>query len=143
MADPYSSGMFVQNPYVMKNEVKGKLITILDGKIEERGLNLIKQISRCVCKNEIHELIITDEEAAPGSLVNKVAYLGFMEIEQGSVMIAGDTLRVGDKLIGQVAGFDETHMPNHLNIVIKAAARRTGLELSLQLGESCVFSMTD
>jgi hypothetical protein len=131
--------MFDKNPYVMKNDVKGKIITILDGKIEERGLSLIKQISRCVCKNEIHELIITDEEAGPGSQVNKVAYLGFMEIEQGSVMVAGDTLTVADKLIGTVAGFDETHMPNHLNIVIKSAARQTGVELSVQLGDSCVF----
>ena len=125
--------MFTKNPYITKREIKGRLVVVLDGKFEERKLRLIAPISRCICTNEIHELIITDEDARPGMQVNKIAYLGFVEIEQGSVMVVGDELLLGDRLIGTIAGFDETHMPNHLNIVIKATERRTGLELSAEV----------
>lgn len=131
--DPYKAGMFKKNPYAKKREIKGQIVVVLDGKFEERGLQLITPISRCIRANEIHELILTDEDASPGMRVDRIAYLGFVEIEQGSVMVAGDKIFLGDRLIGTIAGFDETHMPNHLNIVIKANERMTGLELGAEI----------
>lgn len=78
MVDPYKSGMFKSNPYAKKKPCLGKLVVILDGKIEERRLQLITPISRAVQRGEIHELIVTDEESAgPGREVNKIAYWGF------------------------------------------------------------------
>lgn len=139
LIDPYKAGMFKKNPYVKKRDIKGKMVVVLDGKFEERGLQLITPISRCICANEIHELIITDEDAAPGMRVDKIAYLGFVEIEQGSVMVAGDQIFLEDRLIGSIAGFDETHMPNHLNIVIKAEERKTGLELGAEIAMPLLF----
>ncbi|MDK2824652.1 MAG: hypothetical protein PWQ67_972 [Clostridia bacterium] len=138
--DPYKAGMFKKNPYAKKQDIKGKLVVVLDGKMENRGLQLITPISRCIQKYEIHELIFTDEiESGPGKKVDRIAYLGFFEVEQGSVMVTGDEVYLNDKLIGYIAGFDETHMPNHLNIVIKSQQLLTGLELDAQVGAKICF----
>jgi len=133
--DPYQAGLFKKNPYAKKQDVKGKLVVVLDGKLEGRNLKLITPISRALNKNEIHELIFTDEqEAGPGKKVDNIAYLGFFEVTEGSVMVSGDELYLDGKLVGRIAGFDETHMPNHLNIVIKADERKTGIELNAEVG---------
>ncbi len=135
--DPYAAGMFAANPYAMKRDIEAELVVVLEGRIEERGLALMKPISRCVCRHEIHELIITDDaEAGPGKTVNPIAYLGFMEISRGGVIVAGDRVFLGEECIGAIAGFDETHMPNHLNIVVRSPSRFTGMEKGARLGQS-------
>jgi hypothetical protein len=134
MADPYKAALVNVSNYVQKREVLGNLVVVLKGKLEDRGLNLIAPVSRAVQKHEIHELIGTDElEAAPGSRVGKIAYLGFMEVVQGGMVITGDEVTCGNRLLGKIAGFDETHLPNHLNIVIHVGARQDGTELGLAL----------
>lgn len=139
--DPYKAGLFKKNPYAKKQDIKGKLVVVLDGKIEGRNLQLITPISRALKKGEIHELIFTDEaDAGPGKKVDNIAYLGFFEVEQGGVMVSGDALFLDSKIIGEIAGFDETHMPNHLNIVIKAKERQTGLELNSEVGMEIICS---
>lgn len=137
--DPYARGKFTVNPYAQKTDVTGTLAVVLDGRMEDRGLLLIKPISRCVCKHEIHELILTDEDAAPGCEVNRIAYLGFCSIAKGGVIVSGDEFLVGDRLIGRLLGFDETHMPNHLNIVIKTDNLQTGVELGVKLESEITF----
>ena len=135
--------MFSENPYFEKSDVKGTLVAVLRGTLEDRGLTLIKPISRCVLKHEIHELILSDQEGiGPGSTVNKIAYLGFVEIEQGGVLISGDSLLWKGQIIGTIAGFDETHMPNHQNIVISCNKRITGELLGCLPGDSITFSQT-
>ncbi|KJS85294.1 MAG: hypothetical protein JM58_08940 [Peptococcaceae bacterium BICA1-8] len=138
--DPYKAGMFKTNPYVVKRSIKGELVVVLDGYMENRGLKLISPISRCILKNEIHELLFTDEiDAGPGMNVDKISYLGFFEVEQGSVMVAGDEVYLNNKRIGHIAGFDETHMPNHLNIIMKRQDRLTGVELGCNVGDKISF----
>jgi hypothetical protein len=39
-------------------------------------------------------------------------------------------MMIGEKEIGMIAGFDETHAPNHLNI-IKAPAKVSGFDLGM------------
>ncbi len=136
MVDPYEKGMFKQNPYAVKRDCLGKLVVVLDGKITDRGLQLITPISRALSVGDIHELIVTDEDTAgPGREVNAIAYVGFFEVLQGTVIVTGDEIKIGKLTIGKIAGFDETHMPNHLNIVIKSEKRRTGVEMGLELEE--------
>ncbi|MFZ5687810.1 MAG: DUF6917 domain-containing protein [Bacillota bacterium] len=132
--DPYHQGMFQENPYKAKMDVIGRLVVVLDGRLEGRGLQLIRPISRALCRHEIHELIITNERKGPGQQVNRIAYLGFMEILQGGVLVAGDRLYVDGRLVGEVVGFDETHMPNHWNIVLSGTELRSGKEMGLSLG---------
>lgn len=141
--DPYANGKFAKNPYVKKRTVGGPLVVVLDGRMDDRGLSLIAPISRCIKKDEVHELILTDETAAkPGASVNRIAYLGFFTAAQSGVLVAGDEVFLDGQRIGHLAGFDETHMPNHLNIVIQAAAgRQTGLELGANPGSQLEFRL--
>lgn len=138
--DPYKAGMFARNPYALKTDVGGRLVVVLDGKLEGRGLQLINPISRAVARYQVHELMLTDEDSAgPGAEVNAIAYLGFVEIDRGGVLVAGDQVWVGQRLVGELAGFDETHMPNHLNIVIRSKGRQSGWEQGIPLGAVASF----
>jgi len=132
--DPYKVKMFKRDPYVLKAPLMGKLVAVLDGKFSSRGLQLISQPSRVICKNEVHELIIAVKDARPGDRVDSIAYLGFVEFQNGGVMVSGDTIMIDNEVIGTVCGFDETHMPNHLNIVIHGQAL-SGSERDLQIGQ--------
>lgn len=140
MGDPYQKGMFQTNPYAAKKDISSELVVILDGRYEGRGLSLITPMSRAVKKHEIHELIVSDEQGiGPKSTVNHIAYIGFVEMQSGGVIITGDEVLYNGKRIGVIAGFDETHMPNHLNIVMRSDERASGLEQGLDLGGSIVF----
>jgi hypothetical protein len=139
--DPYAAGKFTSNPYAAKTDVAGALAVVLRGKMEDRGLELIKPISRCIKKHDIHELILTDEpDAKPGSRVDRIAYLGFAAIADGGVIVAGDEVYLAGRLIGTLAGFDETHMPNHLNIVIRTDRLADGVEQGAALGMPVRFT---
>lgn len=132
--------MIKKQPYQSKLEVKGHLVAVLQSKTENRGLTLIPLPSRCVCKHQVHELGTTDEQdAKPGSPVQRAAYLGFMEIEESGVILVGDEVYYNDKLIGYVAGFDEGHMPNHLNVIIRTTDFAHGAERGMELNGSMRF----
>ena len=108
-------------------------------KLEARGLQLIPQGSRCIRRFDVHELIVTEEKTGPSGRADKVAYLGFVEFAKGGVMLTGDEVRIGGALVGTVAGYDETHMPNHLNIVLTGASGASGVERGIALGQRVEF----
>jgi enamine deaminase RidA (YjgF/YER057c/UK114 family) len=140
--DPYKAGKFSKNPYALKSDVTGQLVVTLDGRMENRGLSLITPPSRCVCRHQVHELILTDEPAAmPGRQVDRIGYLGFFSVEAGGVILRGDAVWLDEQYIGAVAGFDETHMPNHLNIVIATDKLTTGVETGARPGARLRFSL--
>lgn len=140
--DPYGAGKFSANPYAEKCDVKGSLAVVLDGTMTDRGLALIKPISRCIRRYDVHELILTDEVGAkPGATVNSIAYLGFVDIEKGGVIVQGDAVFLNGEQVGVLAGFDETHMPNHLNLVIKTDKMIPGTKLGVKLGMEVSFRM--
>ncbi|MBS3977762.1 MAG: hypothetical protein KGZ75_13760 [Syntrophomonadaceae bacterium] len=135
--DPYDLGLFRDNPYKEKMDIRGRLVVVLQGALDDRQLKLIKTISRAVKRYEVHEIILTDEEqSGPGATVNRVIYIGFMEVTRSGVIVSGDEFFLGDRLLGTVAGFDETHLPNHLNIVIQAGS---GIYAPAVLGEKIVI----
>src|ERR1035438_1136996 len=114
--------------YAANRPVQGGVVTVLDSTHEARGLKLISTYSRALKKNSIHELIATDEsEQKPGGSANRIAYLAFFEVTRGGCIIVGETLLVNGKPIGEIIGFDETHEPNHINI-IRSEERRVGKE---------------
>ncbi|HHY41281.1 MAG TPA: hypothetical protein GX514_00260 [Thermoanaerobacterales bacterium] len=139
MVDPYKTGMFKTNPYAKKKPLKGSLVVVLDGTYEERGLQLIPQPSRCLVANEVHELILTDENKKPGDTVNKIAYIGFFAVKESTVITVGDEVKINGHLIGKIAGFDETHMPNHYNIVIYGEERVSGNQRNLNLDDEVII----
>jgi len=126
--------------YAANRPVKGGVVTVLDSTHEERGLKLISTYSRALKKNSIHELIATDEtEKKPGDTANRIAYLAFFEVSRGGCIIVGETLFVDGKATGEIIGFDETHEPNHINIIIGVKKRRTGPQLKIGVGSKIKF----
>jgi hypothetical protein len=141
--EPHGSGLLDKYPYVAKSDVIGRLVCILDARSEERGMELTIHPSRAVCQGEVHELAITDDShAAPNYLLNKVAYLAFFSVEQGGIILVGDSVSVDEVELGKVVGFDLTHFPNHMNLLVGAKQRKTGLELGLNLGDLVMFRST-
>ena len=126
--------------YAANRPVKGGVITVLDSSHEARGLKLIPTYSRALKKNSIHELIATDEvDKIPGDTADRIAYLAFFEVTRGGCILIGETLFVDGKAIGRIIGFDETHEPNHINIIIGVKKRRTGPQLKFKVGSKIKF----
>ncbi len=126
--------------YAANRPVAGAVVTVLNSTHETRGLQLISTYSRALKKNSIHELIATDEtDKKPGDAADRIAYLAFFEVTRGGCIIVGETLFVDGKPIGQIIGFDETHEPNHINIVIGVKQRRTGPQLKISVGSKIKF----
>jgi len=134
--ESYVGGQIKKSPFASKRPIQSSVVAVLQLEMKDRGLHLIEPRSRALRKNEIHELIVTEEkEAHPGKIVNQVAYLAFVEITQGGVIIIGDEIYWKKHLLGVVAGFDNTHMPNHQNIVLFSSNKSTGKDLNIQLGD--------
>ena len=120
--------------YAANRSVEGEVVTVLDSTHEARGLKLISTYSRALQKDSIHELIATDETGAkPGSTVNRIAYLAFFEVSRGGCVIVGEALWLGKRAVGTVVGFDETHEPNHINIIVGVGRRQTGRQLKFSV----------
>jgi hypothetical protein len=133
--DPYAAGLARGRPVCRKREVVAELVSVHATRRDGRALALIPPQTRAVTLHSIQELVVTDErDAAPGGTVNAVAYLGFVEIVQGGVAMVGDVVTVDGRSAGVVAGFDESHSPNHCNIVLRVEERRSGFELGLEVG---------
>ena len=132
--DPYARALFKENPFSLKRSIECLVVAVLQARLDNRSLRLIPQISRVLKKNDIHELIFTDEkESRPETIVNRIAYIAFIEILKGGVMVVGDKVYWNNNLLGIVAGFDDTHMPNHQNIVLYSPKRSTGKDLHIQV----------
>lgn len=141
--DPYINKLLDSAyPCSDKSPVSGTINTILHARAEARGLELCPFPSRAVLQHEIHELIITQEEAVPGSKVNRIAYLGYFEVNQGGVLWVGDQVLINSESAGTLAGYDLTHFPNHMNIVLKVEEElKTGLEKGLHPGAEIRFEI--
>ncbi|MFQ5789573.1 MAG: hypothetical protein ACE5JI_03765 [Acidobacteriota bacterium] len=140
--DPYKTKMASKVRFIAKRPVKASFVVRLEGTIENRGLELISPGSRCVRKGEIFELICTAEGGAkPGGRVDSATYLGFCEVVQSGVIRANDLVEINGKHYGRVGGFDETHAPNHLNVVLKVASGHIPPSFDIQLGDAIAFTL--
>jgi hypothetical protein len=134
--EPYSAGLVQKNPFVKRRKTLGEIVAVMDLKLLTRRLILIEPQSRALKRGEIHELILTDEERAkPGTEVSRVAYLCMFEVKEGGVVVVGDSVVSRGVVLGHVVGFDETHAPNHINIVLRNDRFLTGAELGLDVGD--------
>ena len=141
--DPYIHQLLDADlPCAAKEPLHGSLNTILHARADQRGLELCPYPSRAILKDEVHELIITAEEsAAPTKTVNKIAYLGYFTVCESGVLWVGDRVSINDKFIGYLAGYDLTHFPNHMNVIILVKGTLfTGLEAKLNPGDSIEFT---
>jgi hypothetical protein len=140
--DPHQEQVLdTDSPYVGKRTVEGRVVCVLHARSERRGMQLELHPSRAVPAGEIHELALTDDPAArPGARVERVAYVGFVEIARGGVILVGDWVTLGAQDIGRVVGFDGTHFPNHMNILVRGPQWHTGQELGVVAEESVLFT---
>ena len=140
MSSPYDFKRITPSVYGYRRPVKGEIVALLHVYFKDRGLELIETKSRALCKDEIHELMITDEEgAAPGGGAERVRAIAFFEIKQPGLIVVGDKVSIQDKKLGKVAGYDETHMPNHMNILIKSDSVEEPL---IKVGDEVEFHWT-
>ena len=125
-----------------KRELRGIFVAIMEGHATNRYLRLIKLRTRAISVAGIHELLLTDRaEIKPGGIVDRVSFIGFFEVTLGGVLKVGEEARVDGKLLGDVIGFDLTHYPNHMNILLKAPELVDGMTLGLAPGDEIVFDM--
>ncbi|WP_211293655.1 DUF6917 domain-containing protein [Lentzea kentuckyensis] len=123
-----------------KRPISGALVKLLFHERTERGMKLIAEQSRCVRAGEVHELVTTDHSGLiGGDTVDRVGFLGFVEIDGAGVIDVGDDVLVGEVRIGVVAGFDECHFPNHYNVLIAADALATAATLGLEVEQRIRF----
>jgi hypothetical protein len=114
---PYDPNLISTTNYGYRRPVEA----LLHVTFEKRGLELIQSKSRALRNLEIHELMVTDErEAGPGGKVDRVSAVAFFEVTRGGLAVIGDDLKISGKSVGRIAGFDMTHMPNHMNVLVKA-----------------------
>ncbi|ANN17224.1 hypothetical protein SD37_17290 [Amycolatopsis orientalis] len=116
-----------------KREITGTVVKVLVHHRDDRGMSLEPFASRCVRVGEVHELVTTNhQDTAPGARIDRVAFLGFAEIDRAGVIDRGDEVWLGDELVGTVLGFDGCHFPNHYNILIHTARPVSGEEIGLK-----------
>ena len=138
---PYDPRLITPSVYGDRRPIVGEVVALLHITFEERKLELIRSRSRALAKNEIHELMVTDEqEAAPGGGADRVSAVAFFEVKEGGLAVVGDHLSVGGKVLGEVAGYDLTHMPNHMNILVKADSLRTP---TIRVGDDVLIKKSD
>jgi len=126
--------------YVARRPAQGHVVALMDGGVERRGFQLVGYPTRGLRAGELHELIVTDEPGlGTDARIDRVAYQGFVEITQAGIAVRGDRLIVGGQEVGVLVGFDECHMPNHLNIIVYNADWRGGRSRGLALGDPAVF----
>jgi hypothetical protein len=134
---PYDPKKITPDLYGDRSLVEGKVVAILHVSFKDRGLILIDTKSRAIRKHEIHEIMITDEKkAAPGGGADRVAAVAFFEITKGGLIVTGDRVTAAGTKIGDLVGYDENHMPNHLGIILWAP---TLDEPALAVGDKIVF----
>ncbi|MHC0432820.1 1-deoxy-D-xylulose-5-phosphate synthase [Streptomyces sp. O3] len=123
-----------------KKSVDGTVVKVLKHRRDDRGMVLEPHTSRCVREGEVHELVTTDQaDTEPGGTVDRVGFLGFVEIAGGGVLDRGDEVWVGGERVGTVLGWDACHFPNHYNVLIACDPPRTGPEIGLEPGAGIRF----
>jgi hypothetical protein len=139
--DPYKQKLTSRSFFHSKTEVKGRVVVVLDGKLENRNLNLIIPISRAFRQHEVIELIGTDDQnAIPGNNVDKISYIAFVEVLNSGVLLVGDEVKCNGNFLGAIAGYDDTHLPNHQNVILKVDKRIPGKDLGLMVGNEITIS---
>ncbi|MFH7340395.1 DUF6917 domain-containing protein [Streptomyces hygroscopicus] len=124
-----------------KRVVRGALVKVLVHRRTDRGMRVAEHAARCVRRGEVHELVTTDQwEPRPGARIDRVGFLGFVELGCGGVIDRGDLVRVGDTAVGRVLGFDACHLPNHYNILIHAERSVSGRDLGLRPEVAVTFT---
>ena len=72
-------------PYPAKRAVRGRFVKLLGHRNDARGMTLMPERSRCVRHGELHEIVTTDTDPGAAHRVDRVGFLGFVEIVKAGV----------------------------------------------------------
>ena len=79
----------------LKNKIQGKVLKVLTHKNYNRGMQLIEEKSRILKKNEVHELVTTDQiDLQNEGTINRAGFLGFLLIENSGIADVGDDIYI-------------------------------------------------
>lgn len=109
-------------------------VAVMDHSRYDRAIRPAGWDTRCISAGQVHEFI--NVGPGPQFPVDHVEYFGFAAFEVSGVLAVGDALIGDDGVLGRIVGFDETHMPNHYNILVECKELLNGRALSLIAGES-------
>ncbi|WNV82870.1 DUF6917 domain-containing protein [Umezawaea sp. Da 62-37] len=121
-----------------KRPVRSRVVKVLVHRRDDRGMRLEPFASRCVRQGEVHELVTTDHPVT-AERIDRVGFLGFVEIDDAGVIDRGDEVWLEGGMIGTVLGFDACHHPNHYNILISTPRPRTGPEVGMRPERTVTF----
>lgn len=123
-----------------KEPATARLVKLLFHRREDRNMVLSPWASRCFRNGEIHELVTTTRGyAAEGDRIDSVGFLGFAEFSGATVIERGDEFWRDGRLIGRVVGFDESHAPNHYNIIVEVDQLISAEDIGMRIGEQVLF----
>ncbi len=129
-------------PLMTFKPMKAQFVATLGHAHKGRNMILSEFNTRCIQKGEIHELVCLKKEEQGTVNFKDAWYLGFIEFNGGGVLAKGMTLEVNEQIIGTLVGFDDTHTPNHYNLLISTENPKTGPELGIKVGDSSSLQMT-
>jgi len=124
-----------------KKNTEAIVSAVMGHKRNDRAMKMAKWKARCVKVGDIHEFLISIEYKENRKLIlNNFVYLGFFEFKKGGVIEIGDRVTLASgKVIAEIIGFDDEHLPNHMNIVAKSNENKTGEELGLNLMQKIII----
>lgn len=122
--------------YASKLPIHLTLVAVMPDTRKDRNLKLSEFVTRCFAKDEIHEFLVANEwDGARDAIFNDVSYIGFMRFDQGGEKVITEDGQV----VGEVIGFDMTHAPNHMNIVLASSSNQTGAERGFVAAQKLVI----
>ncbi|WP_219852858.1 DUF6917 domain-containing protein [Streptomyces solincola] len=105
---------------------------VMDHTRRDRAIAPSAWQTRCVRAGEVHEFL--NVGPGPDYPVDHVEYYGFAAFDTSGVLAVGDELVCDGRALGAISGFDETHMPNHYNILVEGPRLANGHALGLSAG---------
>jgi len=125
--------------FTSRREVNGRWVAVMKNRRDDRMMVPAKWRTRYFLAGEIHEFILFRPDVDRDVEMSLVSYLGFAKIVDGGVVAVGDELQLAGRMIGTVHGFEETHAPNHYNILIASEELPTGAEIGLEIDAPVTF----
>lgn len=123
-----------------KRELTANVVLVYRHRRAGRGMELSPFNTRCVRRGEIHEIVLTAGDRADGDpVVADVAYLGFAEFQHGGVLVVGDEVTWRGQILGNLLGFDMSHTPNHLNVIVATPAPASGEDMGVAVEDPLRF----
>lgn len=121
-----------------KRTLQARCVQLFVHSSPDRNMDCACWDTRCIKKGEIHEIVTTDGNLI-ADRIPRIGFVGFFEFSNGGIVEKGDTILFQGKSIGTVLGFDESHSPNHYNIVIRSQELLTSDSLAMQLEDEISF----